>query len=209
VYSYSVVDVNGVRVADQHYRPLDYNDLYYNEMKREAIYLFVSAGVVILFSFLLLCVYCCNCYCLGPKARHILVVFVIIVELAVGVVMLLRFCSNDDLNDNSVQPLYGSLYQPSFPLSATVNLYNAPQNGWKGTPTLTQTNSTILPPTTGSPWSTSSSPSRSPWCSSCASSGRPSTKSSTTKSSPRSWSKSLPSAIVSSDNLLFYALISN
>jgi len=80
--------------------PLDPHELYFDEMKTEAIYLWVSCGVIFLLLLILLLAYCCGC--LGPRARLVILTIIIIIWFAMAVVLLLRYKKNMDLEDTKM-----------------------------------------------------------------------------------------------------------
>jgi len=82
-----------------HFNFTSYLDqVYSNELTREAIFLFATAGAIFICAVLLLLVSCCK---ISPRGRHILATFIMMFEFVIGVVLLLRNRQNADLNDYS------------------------------------------------------------------------------------------------------------
>ena len=74
------------------------DQVYDNDLTREAIFLFVTAGAIFIFAVVLLLVSCCK---ITPRGRHILATFIMMLEFTIGVVLLLRNRNNSDLDDFS------------------------------------------------------------------------------------------------------------
>lgn len=116
---------------------LDPHHLYYSEMKQEAIYLWVTTACILILSILLIVVYCCKSYCIGPRGRHVLVTLILMLMFAAAVVLILRYVNNDNLNESIVP----------YSNYSTFDI----QRNWRGSPCFMQTSSTTSTPTTS--WS--------------------------------------------------------
>ena len=69
-------------------------------MRQEAIYLFVTAGLIIIFALIVVAGFCCKV--LSNRNRHILVAILLMLVFAVAVVLILRYVNNANLNDTPV-----------------------------------------------------------------------------------------------------------
>ena len=87
-------------INDDHGRVLDPHELYHDEIKREVIYILVSCGVIVIIALVLLFAFCCDC--LSHRTRHILIALLMVLIFALAIVLLLRHCNNEDLEDTPI-----------------------------------------------------------------------------------------------------------
>ena len=160
-------------------------------MKQEALFLFVTSAVLLIFILVLLFAFCCHC--LSYRTKHILVTLILVLEFAIAVVLLLRYANNENLQDTAI-PWYQQ--------------FGWNMHSWRCTLIFIQPISMTSTSTTNWSWLIGSPPSHSAYCSSL-SSAPPSAIPPLTKFCTPLSSRSLPPTVTSTFDPIFYSFISS
>jgi len=92
LYTYNPTNFNRNYLVQDYYNPLDPHQLYYQEMKQEALFLFASCAALLVLILIVLFAFCCHC--LSYRTKHVLVTLILVLEFAIAVVLLLRYANN-------------------------------------------------------------------------------------------------------------------